>query len=118
MNFDFKKYTILNQIILNDGKKIILFASCYDDDQQNHEILGKEVFLFDNNNNIIWQIDSPQGERHIFNSTTNKYESEPYDWYFSSIYQNDKKILAEKFNGDVFEVDLETGKASYIYWTK
>jgi hypothetical protein len=118
MNFDFKKYSVLKKINLDGEKKLVLFSSCIDDNQDHLEILGNEIFLFDIDDNLIWQVSSPQGERHFFNDITKKYETEPYGWYFSSMYKKEDKILAEKFNGDVFEIDMETGKAEYVYWTK
>lgn len=118
MNFDFANYPVLVKLSVNPNYDLLLFSSCYSDEKQFPEILGSEIFLFDKKNNPIWQVKSPAGERHVFNELTKEYEVEPYEWYFSGLYQKDGKFLAEKFNGDVFELDMETGKAEYLYWTK
>jgi hypothetical protein len=118
MTFNPSDYEILLRVQVDEDHELLLLNSYGLDDSKTREILGKEVVLCDKNNNIVWQISSPQGDIHIFNSLTNKYETEIYDWNFSGIYRKDGKFLAEKFNGDVFEIDMKTGKAEYVYWTK
>jgi outer membrane protein assembly factor BamB len=118
MNYNFKNYPVLTELKLENESRIVIFSSCYSEDKQFPEILGREVFLFDKNGIMIWQIDAPQGVARIFDESIGEYVSQPYDWYFSGLRIRDGKYLAERFDGDVFELDMATGKATYVYWTK
>ena len=114
---DSAQYKILNKLHVSDSKNLIIFSSSGNDGEWIDDLLGKEVFLFDYDT-PIWQIDAPKGSRHIFDESENKFVDEPYEWNFCSIYKKDEKYLAERFDGYVFELDMQTGKATYLYWTK
>ena len=118
MKSNITKYPVDQEIRMANGQRIIRFISCYDDDKQYNEILGREIFLFDINDNIIWQIDAPRSFGRIYDSKTLEFTEGEYDTYFCAVYEKNGKYLAERFDGYVFELDIETGKATYLYWTK
>jgi hypothetical protein len=119
MIFNFKNYPVLAQLNLENGLKLVVFSSYYSKEKQFPEILGREIFLFDKNDKMIWQIErTPQGTSRIFDESVGGFVNQPYDWHFSGIRIRDGKYLAERFDGDVFEIDMKTGKAEYVYWTK
>ena len=118
MRLDFANYPMLIKLNANSNYDLVLFSSCYSEEKQFPDILGREIFLFDKNDKMIWQIDAPQGVARIFDEFIGEYVSQPYDWYFSGLRVRDRKYLAERFDGDVFELDIATGKATYVYWTK
>lgn len=119
MSFDFKKYPVLSKLTLEDGSKLVVFSSFHSEEKQFPEILGREVFLLDKNDDMIWQIgQTPKGIAREFDSSIGEFIDKPFDWHFSGLIERDGKILPVRFDGDVFELDMETGKATYVYWTK
>ena len=118
VDIDIKKYRTMTKIELENGNNLVLYSSFYSEDEKYPEIFGKEIFLIDKNDNIIWQIDDPIGVDSVFDGNIGDSVTKPCMWNFSGFIKRDGKVLAVKFDGSVYEMDMKTGKTTYLYWTK
>ena len=113
---DIKKYPLKEKIRIDDGKSLVLYSSYPTFEVEYKEISGKEIFLLDNNKNIIWQISPELGRT---DGKTWKFDKNlPSYSYFLEITIEDGFYMATRFNGDVFKIDMETGNATFAYWKK
>lgn len=53
MRLDFANYPMLIKLNANSNYDLVLFSSCYSEEKQFPDILGREIFLFDKNDKMI-----------------------------------------------------------------
>ncbi len=104
-------YKIVCSLPVIGAGRLIVFESYPTNDLKHRQIMGREVFLFDDMTSAIWQIDPEQGttsgRTHEFDRL--QATSEP----FVNVWWSGDDYYASRFNGDTFEIDLRTGSAVY-----
>jgi hypothetical protein len=116
---DFSKYEVWNELVIARNNKLIVFSAVKNSEERYEEISGRELFLLDKNNEIIWQVDMPEG------SETQAIDGRPReecglvgDDGLINVYKEEGKYFVISLFGMIFEVDVTTGKAKYVSWTK
>lgn len=124
-NITIGSYPILSKLHLENKSLLITFDSYPREGKSNDEILGKEIFLFSEEGNVIWQI---QPERGGWSRELQKLDPDKID-RAGFIYvrppnanpnyrQGPDEYIAMKFYGDTFTIDLATGHAKWKGWEK
>lgn len=112
----FQSYPV-NMILPVPGMgRLILFEAYPVKDVIYREIWGREVFLFDEGNRPVWQIDPEPGATD--DSHRNFDATRPATETFSAISSTDRRFYASRIGGDTFVIDMETGRASYSGWAR
>lgn len=109
-------YEIAARMALEDGGQLVIFASFPSAGVTYDEILGREVFLFDQAGIAAWQIDpergTTEGRTHEFDRTIPTTEP------FVTVWQANGLAYASRMNGDTFRIDMETGVGTYSGWAR
>ncbi|RDE07349.1 hypothetical protein DVW87_06925 [Sphingomonas aracearum] len=96
--------------------QLVVFASFPGLGVEHREIMGREVFLFDDAASAIWQINPEQGTT---DGRTREFDrSNPTIEPFVNVWQADDGYFASRFSGDTFRIDLRTGSARYSGWAR
>ena len=115
-NISARSYPI-NLILAVPGVgRLVLFEAYPSKEVIYHEIWGREVFLFDDRNRPVWQIDPEPGATDSIHR--NFDAARPATETFSTINHNDERFYASRIGGDTFLIDMATGAASYIGWAR
>ncbi|WP_395327270.1 hypothetical protein WBP06_10575 [Novosphingobium sp. BL-8H] len=109
-------YEISETHRLPNGRSLILFASHPKDGVVCEDILGKEICLFDDNRCLLWKIDPEPGSTVGHDRTFDRSSTVVFD--FVHISHEGGLYFAEKYNGDVFEMDIDNGSAKFAFWKK
>jgi len=109
-------YEIAEAHHLDNGKTLIRFTSYPESGEVHESILGKEIFLFDEHDCPLWKINPEPGSTVGYSRVFDPSCTDVFD--FVHISHEDGLYFAEKYNGDVFEIDLNDGSAKFTYWKK
>ncbi len=96
--------------------RLILFDAHPSRDVLHQEIWGREVFLFDDGNRLVWQIAPEPGTTDDMHRNFNT--ARPATESFSGISNIDGRFYASRIGGDTFVIDMTTGAASYGGWAR
>jgi len=96
--------------------RLILFDAHPSRDVFHQEIWGREVFLFDDSNRLVWQIAPEPGATDDMHR--NFDTARPATESFSAISNIDGRFYASRMGGDTFVIDMTTGAASYGGWAR
>jgi len=102
----FQQSKISQTILIRWFKKIVLLdLSELTERHLPDEEVKKNIYMIDNQNNIIWQI---QAENTNFSRDG-----------FTSIRKNEnQEVIARRFSGFIYKISIETGEAKVIGWDK
>ncbi|WP_134095325.1 hypothetical protein [Novosphingobium sp. PhB55] len=109
-------YPVAERHQIDNSRMLILFRSHLEDGSIESEILGKEICLFDVDGRFLWKINPAPGSTVGYDRVYNPNSTELFD--FVHLFCNDGNYFAERYNGDVFEIDLKDGTANYVFWKK
>ncbi len=98
---------VLGTVVVED-RFLVLFDYMHD-----REGRGRNIKAYDRHGKLLWEIEPSGGFDTMKNGTR---VPEPY--VALSIGGDDGPIRAHTFNGDVFDVDLDTGERSNFRWLK
>ncbi len=112
------KYEVISSISLSEGRKLVLFNP-FVDHIIDPEMSGRELFLLDKNDEIIWNVDVRRdGENQGIDGRPKDQFGLVGDDGFINLFQKDGKFILRSYRDMIFEVDIETGKAKFLYWTR
>lgn len=109
-------YPVAERHQIENGRMLILFRSHLEDGSINTEIFGKEICLFDDRGQLLWIINYTPGSTVGYDRVFDPSSTEIFD--FVHLYCDNGSYFAEKYNGDVFEIDLNNGTANFVFWKK
>ena len=113
------KYKIVSSISLSDKRCLVLYDSYPEPGKKYLEILGKELFLLDKNGDFVWNINIPIGNNtQGIDGTLKQNYGLLDDDRLVNLYTENDKILVRSIEDMIFEVDIETGKATFQRWTR
>jgi hypothetical protein len=96
--------------------RLILFDARPSRDVFHQEIWGREVFLFDDGNRLVWQIAPEPGATDEMHR--NFDTARPATESFSAIINIDGKFYASRMGGNTFVIDMTPGAALYGGWVR
>lgn len=109
-------YEIVAGMAFEDGRQLVVFVSLPSAGVTYDEILGREVFLFDQAGIAAWQINPEQGTTE--GRTHEFYPTIPTTEPFVNVWQANGLVYASRMNGDTFRIDMETGVGTYSGWAR
>lgn len=109
-------YPIGMALPVGSGARLILFDAYPSEGVVYRKIWGREVFLVDNLNQPVWQIDPEPGASDDLHRGFDPRR--PATECFSSINLIDGSFYASRIGGDTFRIDMDTGLAVYSGWSK
>lgn len=99
-----------------DGKKLMLVSSYPQEGVIYESYAGREILLLDSQGQLIWQIEPEAGETNTISGIFERGVMS--NSMFIGFDIDDAKLMATRFNGDVFLVDLTSGYASFDHWER
>ena len=111
-----RSYPVNLILLLPASGRLIIFGSFSASDEIYHEIYGREVFLYNESNRPVWQIDPEPGASDDMYQNFNA--ARPATDPCVSIYTVDGRFYASRFRGDTFLIDMDTGHATYSGWAR
>lgn len=118
MDTIFDKYPVQMKLKISDGATLVLFSSYESEDKYFPEIMEKELFLFDNNENVIWSLDINEDEFWFYNEVDKVKQRRFQKTWFCYIYKKNNHYYIQNINGFIFEIDISTGKGTFSHWEK
>lgn len=112
-----RKSSTANLVFPVEGTgELIVFESYSLPGLMHEEISGREVFLFNADGAVIWQINPETGttENRAHDFDRSVETTEP----FVNVWEAYGEYYASRVNGDSFRLDLASGLATYIGWAR
>ena len=91
--------------VLPDGRRIILTEYPAVGEEQTSDEVNRNMFCVDDDSRVFWQVDAPPPRGSL---------GDP----FVHVVIKDEAVTATRYFGDICEVDLMTGAATIVAWTK
>lgn len=111
------QYKILQTLEIDPNKTIIVLDSFPDKNDNFYEIKGREVILTDKNGDVLWQIDIDFSnlDQIYLSDTINNIRKTVC---FVNIIKRNGEFFVKDYNGYLFSIDINTGVAHYLHWSK
>lgn len=111
-----RSYPVSMMLSVPGKGRLILYDAYPSAEIFHQEIWGREVFLFDETNRPLWQIDPEPGASDDMHR--NFDAARPATESFSAINLVDGVFYASRIGGDTFRINMETGAATYSGWAR
>jgi hypothetical protein len=109
-------YPLREKVEFSNGKSLRLYKAYPTGNVVFKEILGRQAFMFDSMDRLLWQIDPEKGQFDLTKALFDTKVDCEFDFLLLTAVGKDFHIM--RVNGDTFELDMETGKAKFIYWQR
>ena len=101
---------LINRVLSADRQLVIVDST--DPSAASLDVLYRELFLVRTDGRVLWQISFDDQDQKRFSPIG------PAGWSFVGLVDRLARTYAQRFDGALFDVDLNTGWASYVTWTK